>query len=149
MEKNEVDRNIPLLVRVLGSLAARLKTLRELDEALDAIETALSLVEQYDLGLQPFIVQSLRWADILRYRGEFAEAEEIFESILELCQKNPEAKVYEDVALQHLGKLRFDLAEYDHAMEFFEKALSLRKIKNDPYLIDSSEVAIEATKLKM
>lgn len=149
MAKDEADWDVKRLVTVMGRLAAYLKMLRELDDALDYIETALALIEQYDLGPQQFIAQSLRWADILRYRGEFGEAEEVFESVLELCQKIPEAKVYEDVALQHVGKLNFDLEDYDLAMEFFEKALALRKIKNDQSLIDSTEMAIEATKLKI
>lgn len=149
MEKNESDWDVKRLVTVMGRLAAYLKMLRELDDALDYIETALALIEQYDLGPQQFIAQSLRWADILRYRGEFGEAEEVFESVLDLCQKIPEAKVYEDVALQHMGKLNFDLEEYDLAMEFFEKALKLRKIKKDQSLIDSTEMAIEATRLKI
>lgn len=149
MEKDETSWDVRHLVTVMGRIAAYLKMLRELDDALDYIETALALIEQYDLGPQQFIAQSLRWADILRYRGEFGEAEEVFDSVLEICQKVPEAKFYEDVALQHLGKLNFDLAEYDLALEFFEKALKLRRVKNDQSLIDSSEMAIEATKLKI
>ena len=149
MEKNENDWDIKTLVTVLGQVAAYMKMIRDLDSALEFIKTALSLIEQYDFGIKQFVAQSLRWADILRYRGELAESEEIFISILEMCDQESEVKVYKDVALQHLGKLYFDLGEYAEAMNYFEKALAIRKIKKEQSLIDSTVLAIEATLLKI
>jgi tetratricopeptide (TPR) repeat protein len=149
MQKPENEWDVQLLVTQMGNVAAFLKMLRELDDALEFIETALSLIEQHDLGLRQFVAQSLRWADILRYMGEVEEAEEIFNSVIEICDENEDVKVYKDVALQHIGKLHFDIGEYKEALQFFEQALSIRKIKKDPSLIASSEMAIEANMMKI
>jgi tetratricopeptide (TPR) repeat protein len=137
MLKPESEWDIRNLVATMGKVATFLKMIRELDDALEFIETALALIEQYDLGPQQFVVQSLRWADILRYRGDFSEAEEAFEGVLEVCEKVPSVSSYKDFALQHLGKLKFDLEDYTVALEFFEKALVIRKKKKDQSLIDS------------
>ncbi len=149
MKLPEKDWDVQQIVTVLGRTAAFLKILRDLDGALELIETALALIEQYDLGPKQFVIQSLRWADILRYRSEFGEAEEVFEEILEVCKKIKVVSDYKDFAYQHLGKLNFDLEDYDLALDYFEKALKLRKKKGDPALIESTELAISLTQKKL
>lgn len=144
--KSESEQNIHQVVTVLGEVAAYFKTLRKLDDALDLIETSLALIEQYDMSEKKFVVHSLRWADILRYRAEFGDAEKILEDTLDLCERVKDLHEYQDFALQHLGKLNFDLEEYDLALEYFEKALALRKTKNNSELIDSTEFAIKTTR---
>ena len=148
LDQPEERWDIQTVVQVLGKTAAYMKMLRELDEALKLIETSLSLIEQYDLGPKSFVVQSLRWADILRYRGEFGQAEQVCDDVLEMCEKLESVSFYKDFAFQHLGKLKFDLGQYDIALEYFEKALALRKSKADQALIQSTEFAINVTKTK-
>lgn len=126
-----------------------MKMIRDLDQAMELIETSLSLIEQYDLGAEPFVVHSLRWADILRYRGEFGEAEQIFEDVLEMCEKLQSVSIYKDFVFQDLGKLNFDLEEYDLAQEYFEKALALRRTKSDQALVESTEFAMNVTKARL
>jgi tetratricopeptide (TPR) repeat protein len=145
----EKQWDVKSIVQVLGKTAAYMKMIRELDEALKLIETSLSLIEQHDLGPKSFVAQSLRWADILRYRGEFGEAEQILDDILDMCEKLDGVSFYKDFALQHLGKLNFDLGEYDIAFAYFEKALILRKIKGDQELIESTNFAISVTASKL
>lgn len=149
MSKDKADWNLAPLVIQIGQVAAFLKMLRSLDEALENIELALSLIEEHDLGPHQVIVQSLRWADILRFRGEFEQAEEIFLSIIEICQSEKEVLYYLDVAYQHMGKLCFDLGDYKEALNNFDRAMELRKLKKDPNLIASTEMAIEITLQKI
>ena len=138
----------PILNRI-HNLSSFQKIIRELDEALELIETAMALIEQYDLGPRQFVVQSLRWADILRYRSEFGEAEEIFRGLVEVCQQVKEVREYEDFVYQHLGKLNFDLEDFEEASKFFKKALNIRRKKGDVSLIESTELAILRTKERL
>lgn len=149
LDQPETQWDVKSIVQVLGKTAAYMKMIRELDEALRLIETSLSLIEQHDLGPRSFVAQSLRWADILRYRGEFGEAEQIIEGVLDMCEKLEKVSFYKDFALQHLGKLNFDLGEYEIALVYFEKALVLRKIKGDQELIESTNFAISMTAVKL
>jgi tetratricopeptide (TPR) repeat protein len=148
LSQPEEKWDVKTVVQVLGKTAAYMKMIRELDEALDLISTSLSLIEQHDLGPKSFVAQSLRWADILRYRGEFGEAEQILEDVLDICEKLESVVIYKDFALQHLGKLNFDLEEYDIALKYFEQALAIRKTKGDQSLIDSTKFAISIVNAK-
>ncbi len=149
MQKPEEQWDIENLVKMMGKLAAFLKMIRELESASELIETALALIEQYELGLTDFVVQSLRWADILRYREDYTRAEQIFAEVLELCEEEPSVAAYKDFALQHLGKLYFDLEQYDLALGFFRKALEIRHQKKDASLLESTELAIATTQVKL
>ena len=149
MEKPEVEWDVKTLVSFLGKTAAFLKMVQELDDALEFIETAIALTQQHNLGPRQFVVQSLRWADILRYRGDFEEAGDLFDGALKICAALPDVADYKDVVLQHQGKLHFDLGEYEVALEKFNEALEIRKLKNDQSLIESTEIAIRATEIRM
>jgi tetratricopeptide (TPR) repeat protein len=132
-------------VTTLGRLAGYCKILGELELAQNFIERSLGLVEEYSLGEKLHLVQSLRWADILRYKGKLDVAEDIFFDILSTCRENPLLNILEDFCLQHLGKVFFDRADFAEALEFFQEALSIRLKKQDTQLIDSSKYAYELT----
>ena len=51
-----------------------------------------------------------------------------------------------DFALQHQGKVLFDQGWFAAALERFNEALDLRRIKQLPELIASTELAIETTR---
>jgi tetratricopeptide (TPR) repeat protein len=149
MVKEKDQWDIVPLVSQLGQVAAFLKMLRSLVEALEYIDLALSLIEEHNLGSRQFVAQSLRRADILRYSREKDKAEASFNSIIEICKKEKEVSGYLDVAYQHMGKLYFDFGDYKQALHYFYKALDLRKLKKDQSLIESTEIAIEVTKKKL
>lgn len=54
----------------------------------------------------------------------------------------------EDFLYQHMGKNKLDQGEYEEALAHFYKALEIRLVKNNSELIESTQLAIDAT-LKM
>lgn len=149
MKKPESEWDVVLISNTLGTTAGYCRVLNQLDLALEMIETSLSLIDQFDLDVKHFVIQSLRWADILKYKKEFEKAEEIFEDLIVLTRLHPDVADYEDFAHQHLGKLHFDLSEFDDALFNFEKALEIRELKKDSDLLHSTKLAIKITQEKI
>ena len=136
-------------VKRLGVVANYLKTLRRVDEALVSFEKIDAYINQYGLGAKTLLVNNLRRADALRYKNEFAAAQVLFETSLQQASQVADLKDYKDFALQHLGKLHFDMQNYRKALDFFYEAFELRKIKNEPDLLDSTLLAIRITESKI
>lgn len=130
------------LVKLLGEIGAYAKILGKLDAAERALEKSLSLIDRYQLGIEIWAVHTLRYADVLRFRGQALEAETAFRSVLEMRQRDPSLADIEDFAWQHLGKLLFDQADWKGAEGAFQRALELRKSKNSPELLASTEFAL-------
>jgi hypothetical protein len=82
-------------------------------------------------------------------RRPMGRAEQIFDDVLDMCEKQDELSLFKNFALQHLGKLNFDLGDYDVALAYFEKALILRKIKGDKELIERTNFTISVTATKL
>lgn len=133
----------------LGESANYLKTLRRVDESLKLFEEIDGYIRRYDLGARTLLVNNLRRADVLRYKNDFNSAREIFEKCLLQINETAALKDYKDFALQHLGKLHFDMQNYRKALDFFYEALEVRKIKNEPDLLDSTLLAIRITESKI
>lgn len=95
------------------------------------------------------VTQIGQGAAFLKMLGSLDEAEDIFNCVIEICEKEKEVSVYLDVAYQDMGKLHFDLEDYKKALHYFDRALELRKIKKDQSLIDSTEMAIDVTMKKL
>lgn len=145
LNRSESEIDVTLIVKLLGRLAGFYKITKQYNLALEYIKKALSLIEKHNLGIQQFVVQSLRHADILRYQKNFSEAQKLFKDLVVNCQKEKVVQGYLDFVFQHLGKLYFDLTDYKSALDYFEKALVLRNKKQDQELIDSTVFAIQET----
>ena len=137
----------PRNIKLLGETAGHLKILGRLDES-DALFAEVDSLLSKD-QIKENLVNFLRWSDTKRYAGDFKSAREMLDDCEEMIRKNSPLASYEDFHLQHLGKLYFDLREYAKALECFEKALRLRLQKNQNDLIESTEFAIQQTKLRM
>lgn len=144
----EPGENARALVKLLGEIGAYSKMLGKLEAAERALEKSLALIDEHHLGVDVWAVHTLRFADVRRFQGQALDAETAFRSVLVLRERHPSLAELEDFAWQHLGKLHFDLGEWDKAEEAFTKALELRRRKNLPELVASTETALKATRLK-
>ena len=85
----------------------------------------------------------IRLAHVYQWRQDYAMSEKLFEEAIANCQCDPDLAYYLDFAYQHIGKCKFDQQQYEAARHYFEAALSLRRSKGDPSLIDSTQLAID------
>ncbi len=125
-----------------GRIGGALRILRELDQAEIFLDEALKLISTHDFSKSHWAQQATRRAHVAHWKGQFDAAEKMLKDVLEECRRNSECKAFEHFALQHLGKCFLDKKDYTSAIKYFEEALSLRKLLNDPQLIKSSEDAI-------
>ncbi|MDJ0634958.1 MAG: tetratricopeptide repeat protein [Xenococcaceae cyanobacterium MO_188.B29] len=85
----------------------------------------------------------IRLAHVYQWQQDYRISEKLFTEAIASCQQNPHLKCYLDFAYQHMGKCKFDRQLYEEARYYFEQALSLRLIKGDRSLIDSTRLALE------
>lgn len=140
--------NARVLVKLLGEIGTYSKILRKLEAAERALEKSLALIDEHQLGLEVWAVHTLRFADVRRFQGQSLDAETAYRSVLTLRERHPILGELEDFAWQHLGKLHFDLGEWDKAEAAFNKALEIRRRKNLTELITSTELALTVTRKK-
>lgn len=143
--------------KLKGSAGALLNTLRKGEQAEKQLSEALSLLEKspaFGVAGDSNIVSptevlkitlKLRLYDVYRYQNKNDIAEKGFKEILGMTEIGSSSQNYRDFALQHLGKLYFNMNQYDKALECFEEALALRVVKEDDDLIKSTEIAMQAT----
>jgi tetratricopeptide (TPR) repeat protein len=134
-------RNSPDIQK-MGEAGGLLKILERFDEAEVLFARAKLLIVA---GSKAELVNQLRWADVKRYRGHFSEAQAMFEDCLSAIQANTSFENYKDFALQHLGNLYFDTRRYESAIECFSEALKIRESKADVELIESTQLALNAS----
>ncbi|WOV85619.1 tetratricopeptide repeat protein [Sporosarcina jeotgali] len=87
------------------------------------------------------IVASIRLGEVLKYDSNHKMALDHFNKSLRMCEAH-KIDEYLDFVLQHKGKCLMELANLNEAEECFQKALILRKSKENRSLIDSTEQAI-------
>jgi tetratricopeptide (TPR) repeat protein len=105
-----------------------------------------AIVLQPDGEPAPRVVSEIRQAQLIQFDEKPLVAEQLLIDIVKRCRENSALSELLDFALQHLGKVQFDLARYEDALATFEEALLLRTAKSDAALIASTEMAIRAVK---
>ncbi|MET9063449.1 tetratricopeptide repeat protein [Streptosporangium sandarakinum] len=119
--------------RLLRRVGFGLVVLGEYGEAVSHLERALLLAES------PAALTAVRinLADAHRYAGDLDRAEPLYLEALAIAP--PDMR---DFALQHLAKHRIDQHRLDEAESLLREALELRRAKEDPELIASTEQAL-------
>ena len=131
-------------IRLLGRIGGYARTLRDLEQAEQALTTALELSKSIEN--QRFeAANSIKLAHVYQWQQRYAESEALFEAVIVFCQENAEAAPYLDFAYHHFGKCKFDQQKYAEALDYFEQALAIRLKKNKSELIASTELAIATT----
>ncbi len=111
-----------------------------LKEAYQIFKSEKKLVAAY--------VARLRLGVTYQWKQQFSKAEKIFLDCIEIARNSEEKEMvgYEDYALLHLGKCKFDQGFYNEALEYFTQAIELRIVKGDIELIKTTEKAIEVVR---
>ncbi len=144
-------------VRARGDAASELPLLAYLGEACRLLGRSSESVEHLQAAValaraaadRPReLANRIRLAETLRYAGALDRAEALFRDALECCAA-PDLASYADFALQHLGKCRLDQGDPAEAVTCFERALALRRAKDDPTLIRSTQQALRLARTRL
>ncbi len=141
--------DIELKVRVLGQIGSYSRRVKHLAEAKIVFTQAIQLAKENNLSQNYILANSLRLAHTFHWMEDFTSATQIFEDVISICKENNDYHHFLDFAYQHFGKCLFDQSKFDLALKYFNNALELRKEKNDPTLIESTQTAIRATNNKI
>jgi len=133
--------------KVLGEAGVYLRILRKLDEAEKYLIEAGNVISQNLLPISVKVSQQIRLAHVYQWKGNFKISNKMFDEILKVCEVEKNLGALIDFSWQHAGKNYFDQKKWPLALEAFEKALKLRKLRGAPQeQIDSSIKSIEKVK---
>ncbi|PWU45266.1 hypothetical protein DLJ46_22110 [Micromonospora globispora] len=126
--------------RLLSLRAVAARILGDLDDALADGRLALTYAEATG-ELRRTALARARLAQVLRWRGEHAEADKLFAEA-----NSPELPDRLRAALhEHAGRSCYDQGRLMEACQHFERALDLRQ-GDDPELVARTEVALDAVR---
>jgi tetratricopeptide (TPR) repeat protein len=133
----------PTRARLLSLRAVVSRILGELGKALS--DGKLAVVHAEATGqLRRIAIAQARLAHVLQWRGDFAEADQLF-----ALANSPELPERLRATMhEHAGRSCFDQGRYIEACNHFERALDLRKVE-DPDLIERTDLALDAVTRKM
>ncbi|MBW6436782.1 WG repeat-containing protein [Actinoplanes hulinensis] len=123
---------------LLGLRAVVSRVLGELDDALADGREAVRHAEASG-ELRPVSIAQARLAQVLQWRGEFAEADRLFAQA-----DSPElpARIRAEIS-ELAGRSAFEQGRYLEAVNHFERALDVRR-GEDPELVERIELALDA-----
>jgi tetratricopeptide (TPR) repeat protein len=137
-EKLETASDNATRARLLSLRAVVSRILGDLGKALSDGKLAVAHAEATGELRRIAIVQA-RLAHVLQWRGDFAEADRLFE-----LANSPELPDRLRATMhEHAGRSCYDQGRYMEACNHFERALELRKVE-DPDLIARTELALDA-----
>lgn len=131
-----------------GLLGTYLRIVSELDESKRHLNQAITIFRELERKQSVFINQ-LRLANTYQWHNDFVTSNQMFDELTELAENHSDYIEYRDFAYQHQGKNLFDQKKYREALDYFQKALELRKGHRNRELIDSTEAAIETCEKKL
>lgn len=129
---------VGVLARILGDLAT----------AQLYLITAIALSEQIGNHASKLINQ-LRLAHVYQWQRQYTISNNMFTTLVELCEQDSRFTTYLDFVYQHAGKNAFDQYQYRTAEALFQKALTLRLQKQDQELISATELALKITQQQL
>jgi hypothetical protein len=136
--KLENAQDNPTRARLLSLRAVVSRILGDLGKAL--ADGKLALVHAEATGeLRRVAIAQARLAHVMQWRGDFAEADRLFE----LANSSELPDRLRATMHEHAGRSCYDQGRYMEACNHFERALELRKVE-DPGLIARTEVALDA-----
>ncbi|WP_349408509.1 tetratricopeptide repeat protein [Pseudalkalibacillus sp. SCS-8] len=134
----EEDEDVYFLQGTLGNLY---RILGQPEKAIAHLTRSLEVaIEKKDEKKE--VVSYIRLGEALKYDNQHEMALHYFNRAFTYCEKS-DLKVFKDFALQHKGKCLLEQGKLDEALSCFHEALEIRKAKNEPSLIDSTEQAIQ------
>ncbi|WP_329102688.1 tetratricopeptide repeat protein [Micromonospora sp. NBC_01699] len=137
-EKVDLAQDNRTRARLLSLRAVVSRILGELGKALADGKLALGHAEATG-ELRRIAIAQARLAHVLQWRGDFAEADRLFEE----ANSSELPDRLRATMHEHAGRSCYDQGRYIEACNHFEKALELRKVE-DPDLIARTELALDA-----
>ncbi|MFV2019445.1 WG repeat-containing protein [Micromonospora sp. LOL_023] len=129
--------------RLLSLRAVVSRILGDLGKALADAKLALAHAEATG-ELRRVAIAQARLAHVLQWRGDFAEADRLFEE----ANSSELPDRLRATMHEHAGRSCYDQGRYMEACNHFERALELRKVE-DPDLIARTELALDAVFAKV
>lgn len=133
----------PTRARLLSLRAVVSRILGDLGKALADAKLALAHAEATG-ELRRIAIAQARLAHVLQWRGDFAEADRLFEE----ANSSELPDRLRATMHEHAGRSCYDQGRYMEACNHFERALELRKVE-DPDLIARTELALDAVFAKV
>ncbi len=139
------------LYSTIGALCRVLGRLDEAEAYINMAITASNHLRDRSAQLRNLI----RLAQVYQCRQDYMLADRLYNQVIMACVTDPDATVRPfqnpfknglDFAYQHLGKSKFEQADYENAYRLFEKALAIRQLKRETELIESTQYAMEICK---
>ncbi|BCB84025.1 WG repeat-containing protein [Phytohabitans suffuscus] len=137
-EKLEPATDNRARARLLSLRAVVSRILGDLGKALSDGKLALAHAEATG-ELRRIAIAQARLAHVLQWRGDFAEADRLFEE----ANSSELPDRLRATMHEHAGRSSYDQGRYMEACNHFERALELRKVE-DPDLIARTELALDA-----
>ncbi|MDG4765132.1 WG repeat-containing protein [Solwaraspora sp. WMMD406] len=129
--------------RLLSLRAVVSRILGDLGKALSDAKLAVAHAEATG-ELRRIAIAQARLAHVLQWRGDFAEADRLFEE----ANSSELPDRLRATMHEHAGRSCYDQGRYMEACNHFERALELRKVE-DPDLIARTELALDAVFAKV
>jgi tetratricopeptide (TPR) repeat protein len=137
-EKLDLATDNPTRARLLSLRAVVSRVLGDLGKALADARLAVAHADATG-EMRRIAIAQARLAHVLQWRGDFAEADRLFE----LANSSELPDRLRATMHEHAGRSSYDQGRYIEACNHFERALELRKVE-DPDLIARTEVALDA-----
>ncbi|WP_246202655.1 tetratricopeptide repeat protein [Virgibacillus doumboii] len=130
-----------------GLLGYFLRIIGEIEDSKKHLNTAIELAEKTD-NQQSVFVNKIRLANTYQWENNFKVSNKMFEELMDTADKDPHYRGYLDFVYEHYGKNLFDQKEFQRALDYFNKALEIRKEKGNEDLISATEHAIATCSYK-
>lgn len=126
---------------IYGSIGNLYRIIGNTTSAIECLEYAVSLSEE-----NKKIANLIRLGEALKYDGQHDLALKKFEQAINMCMLDLNYTSLLDFAYQHKGKCLLELGLPIMALDNFQRALSLRQVKGDSSLIESTQKAVKFAK---
>ncbi len=126
-------------------IAPYLRILGELEKSENYLLEVINFYEKENNELKVFL-NKIKLGIVYQWQNNFVKSNKLFDELLCICENFPNHK---DFLFQHIGKNYFEQQNYILAKQFFQKALNIRKIKNNKELLESTEFALEVCNKKI
>lgn len=136
-------------VKALGELGAYSRMLGKLDQAEKYLGEAMKLVDENDLEPTWWATIGIRMAHVYQWQKRFELAQGMLKDILEACELIEQLEGYRSFARQHLGKLYFDMGDFEAALDCLEQAMADRENLGDEELVKSTSRAIQIVRERL
>lgn len=137
-EKIDSATDNPTRARLISLRAVVSRVLGDLGKAMADARLAVAHADATG-EMRRIAIAQARLAHVLQWRGDFAEADRLFE----LANSSELPDRLRATMHEHAGRSSYDQGRYIEACNHFERALELRKVE-DPDLIARTELALDA-----